>query len=382
MTLCVSCPEGHIVSVAPGKVGRTVACPCCFAVFRADLDMTASRQARKEEKKTRRSRDDDDDDDDDEEEKPRKKKPAAKPKDKADDRVAKGEPPAKAKGKAPAKKAASKRDEEEEDEDEEDEDEADREPEIDWTPRKRQLSLCTVGLFITIGAFATMIAFTAAAMFGLDWFMFFDVMASFQATKPADVVQKLVIADYGWLAAFIAAPFFALTQIILLVALFFNLSVPAKAEARSLALSGIVFGLLTFIFGILVLLAYYQVVVDDVVRAERMIQLMGGAAGLTFVISLMSTMAFQAKLMMFMNMKLEASQAVTNVGFYFVFLSAMFVVLFASIYICNYLHYFLGYALILALAAGAGLAGRTLVAQIMLMLKLNKTIQIYIKEAV
>jgi hypothetical protein len=396
MMLCVSCPEGHSVSVAPGKLGGAIACPCCFAVFHPDLELSAVREARKEEKKARRSRDDDDDEDDDgdeeEEEKPRKKKSAAKPKGKADERVAQGKPPAKPKAKAEepkkdakpaAKKAASKKDEEDEDEEEEeDEDEEEAEPEINWTPRKRQLSLCTVGLNITIGAFATLILFTAAVMVGLDYFMFFDVMQQFQATTAAEKVQKAVVEDYGILAAFYAGPFFALAQIILLVGLFFSLSVPAKAEARSLALSGIVFGGLTFVFGILVLLAEYKIVVSDDIRAANMKSLMGGAAGLCFVVSLMSTMAFQAKLMMFMNMKLEASQAVTNVGFYFLFLAGMFVGLFASIYICNYLHYFLGYAVILAICAAAGMAGRSLYAQIALMLKLQKTIRVYIKEAV
>ena len=96
---------------------------------------------------------------------------------------------------------------------------------------------------------------------------------------------------------------------------------PGKAEARSLAISGLVFGLLFFIFGTLTLLAEFQVVVSDQIRAERMEALMGGGAGLCFIVSLMSAMAFQSKLMIFMNMKLEASQAVTNVGFYFLFLA-------------------------------------------------------------
>src|SRR5438093_41623 len=104
MTLCVSCPQGHSVVIAAGKLGCTVACPACFATFLAEDDYSAARQARK----ANRSRDDDDDNDDDdedeEEEKPRKKKPAAKPKAKAkaDQRVAPGKPP--------AKKAASKKD--------------------------------------------------------------------------------------------------------------------------------------------------------------------------------------------------------------------------------------------------------------------------------
>jgi hypothetical protein len=372
MTLCVSCPEGHSVHIAPGKLGCVLACPCCFTVFRAAHDFSNARHARKEEKKARRSRDDDDDDDDEEEEKPRKKKPVAKPK---------AEEPKKKDDKPPKKKAASKKDDDDDEDEEEEEEAGDEEPEIDWTPRKRQLSLCNVGLSITVGAFGTLIGFTVFTMLWLDYCTF-GVMGDFQISTRVELIQAAVGVAYGINAAFIAGPFFTLTQIILLVALFFSLSVPAKAEARSLALAGIVFGILFFVFGVLVLLAEFQVVVADPIRAARMEQLMGGAAGLCFVISLMSTMAFQAKLMMFMNMKLEASQAVTNVGFYFVFLAGMLVALYASIYICNYLHFYLGYAIILAICAGAGMAGRTLYAQITLMLKLRRTITTYIKEAV
>jgi hypothetical protein len=368
MTLCVSCPEGHTVSIAAEKLGRPVACPCCFAVFRADLDLSAARQARKEEKKPRRSRDEDDDDDDEDEEveKPRKKKP--KPK---------AEETKKKDAKSTIKKAR-KKDEDEEDEEEEG-DEEEEEPEIDWTPRKRQLSLCIVGLYITMGAFGTMIAFTVAVCLYLDYCTF-EVLSGFQATLQPDKIQTDIISPGYGFASKIAGAFFALTQVILIVALFVNLTVPAKAEARGVAIAGLVFGFLCFAFGILLLLA--NSIFNDEARADNMVRLMGGAAGLCFVVSLMSTMAFQAKLMMFMNMKLEASQAVTNVGFYFIYLIAMFVVLIVSFYLCNYLHYLLGYVLIVAICAGAGMAGRMLFAQIALMNKMRHTILKYIREAI
>ena len=354
------------MSIAAEKLGWQVACPCCFAVFRADLDLSAARQARKEEKKSRRSRDDDDDV---KEEKPRKKKPKAK-----------SEEPKKKETK-PAKKTARKNVDEEDDDDDDDEDEeevAEEEPEIEWTPRKRQLNLCIIGLFITMGAFGTMIAFTVAVCLYLDYCTF-GVLSGFQATNKPEEIQKIISQGYGEVAAYIAGPFFALTQVILIVALFVSLAVPAKAEARGVAIAGLVFGFLCFAFGILVLLA--DSIAEDKIRADNMVRLMGGGAGLCFVISLMSTMAFQAKLMMFMNMKLEASQAVTNVGFYFIYLIAMFVVLFVSFYLCNYLHYLLGYVLIAAICAGAGMAGRMLIAHIMLMNKMRNTILKYIREA-
>lgn len=373
MTLCVSCPDGHRVPVAADKLGRAVACPCCFAVFDAGLDLSAARQARKEEKKARRSRDDDDDDDEDE--KPQKKKPKAK-----------AEEPKKKEAKPAPKKTARKKDDDDDEEDEEDEEE-DGEPEeeeefeIDWTPRKRQLHLCTIGVNITMGAFGTLLAFTVVVCLWLDWCEN-GVVNDFRLTTPVEKIFPAVNLAYGETATYVVAPFFTLAQVVLMVALFFSLSVPAKAEARSLAISGLVFGFLFFVFGTLVLLAAFQVVVDDAIRAENMMRLMGGAAGLCFVISLMSMMAFQAKLMMFMNMKLEASQAVTNVGFYFLYLAAPFACLYASVYVCNYLHYWLGYAVILAMCAASAMAGRMLYAHIVLMLKMNRTINTYIREAV
>lgn len=385
MSLCICCPEGHRVQITADKLGQSVACPACFAVFLAELDCSTGRGVRKEEKKPRRARDDDDDDDDDdeEEETPRKKKPAvkaesakkkdAKAKD-SSDQISEKPLPA-------AKKKPSRRDDDDDDEDgdEEEEEEHEAEPEINWTPRKRQLNLCVIGLYVTIGAFVVMIIFTATLAVTQNWFIY-GVMALFQAQIAADRISTG--AAYAWMAAFIAGPFFTIAQVVLMVALFFSLSVPAKAEARSSAIAGIVFGLFFFLFGLMALLAEFQVVVSDEIRAERLEMIMGLGAGLCFIISLMSTMAFQSKLMMFMNMKLEASQAVTNVGFYFVYLAGMLAFLFASVIICNYLHYFLGYALILATLVVCGMAGRILYSQISLMLKVQKTIFKYIRESV
>ncbi len=366
MTLHVSCPEGHCVAVAADKLGRTVVCSCCYAVFRADIDFSASRLARKEEKKARRSRDDDDDEEEEEEEeKPRKKKP--KPK---------AEEPKK-KDRKPAGKTARKKDEDDEEEDEDEKEE--EEPEIDWTPRKRELNLCIIGLYITMGAFGILILFTAALCVGVDWIVY-EIIGKFQNQVPMD---RIVTGPaYAELAGYIIGPFIALTQVVLIVALFVNLAAPAKAETRSLAIAGLVFGFIFFVFGILVLLAVFtKIVVEDEIRAQNMARLMGGAAGLCFIISLMSTMAFQSKLMMFMNMKLEASQAVTNAGFYFVYLVGMFAAQYFSLIVCNYLHFYVGFANILVIFAAAGMAIRMLIAQIMLMIKVQKTIQTYIREA-
>ena len=65
----------------------------------------------------------------------------------------------------------------------EDEEAEDEEPEIEWTPRKRQLNLCGVGLLITIGVFAILILFTATLAAFLDWFTW-GVMGLFQDRSP------------------------------------------------------------------------------------------------------------------------------------------------------------------------------------------------------
>ncbi|HZZ81600.1 MAG TPA: hypothetical protein VFE62_24070, partial [Gemmataceae bacterium] len=98
-------------------------------------------------------------------------------------------------------------------------------------------------------------------------------------------------------------------------------------------------------------------------------------------ISLMSTMAFQAKLLGFMRLSLEASQAITNFGFYFLYFFITFILFVANAYIYYYLHYLVGYIILLGVDALFAMAVRSVIAQIQLTLKLNRAIQAYIREA-
>ena len=82
-----------------------------------------------------------------------------------------------------------------------------------------------------------------------------------------------------------------------------------------------------------------------------------------------------------MRLSLEASQPITNLGFFFLFFFLTFILFFASAYACFYLHYLLGYVFILGIDAVFALALRALFAQILLNLKLNRAIHAYIREA-
>src|SRR5262245_43458196 len=121
MILRLCCPQGHPVDIAAEKLGDEVACPHCLTTFLAGLLAADRQHARKEERKSRRSRDDDDEDeeDEDEEEEDRPRKKA---------------------------KARSRDDDDDEDEVDDEDDESDDDEPIEWTPRKRQLSIVRTAL--------------------------------------------------------------------------------------------------------------------------------------------------------------------------------------------------------------------------------------------
>src|ERR1051326_8482742 len=123
MSISISCPQGHPVVIPAARLGSAGICPSCCESFLAEFDPGNMYNARPEKGKSRRSRDDDDDDDDEDDE----------------DEEEEEEPPRRKK-----KPVRSRREEEEDDDDDDDEDEVEEleeEAEIDWTPRKRQLSM-------------------------------------------------------------------------------------------------------------------------------------------------------------------------------------------------------------------------------------------------
>jgi hypothetical protein len=364
MNICISCPEGHPVILAAEKLGQMVACPRCFATFFAELDIGPSIGARKDDRKVRRSRDDDDDDDEDEEEEKPKKKPAAmKP----------GNPPAKK-----SIKGKSRDEEEDEDEDEEDDDDDDEageeEPEIEWTGRKRQLNKCGIGLTIMMVAFYMLVAMIVFLVLPMIWTVF-EV-----GNAIGNSENKLIEPKAGdwFLLGMIIAPMAVLVQTTLIVGLFFNFFVPARVGARGLVLCALIFGGLVYLLGTGVLLS--SGLKEDAARAANVNKLLGSAAGACFVISIMSAMAYLAKLMTFMKLHLEASQPITNMGFFFLYFAAMFGIMVANSYVSYYIFWFACFAMIVALFGAGGLAIRAGVAQAMLCLRVRRVIMKFIRD--
>ncbi len=391
MTLRVACPSGHPVILAADKLGTEVACPHCLTTFRAELEFDPRHHARKEDK-ARRARDDEDDEDDededDEDEKPQKKAAKKskdadeKPQTKAKPRKAKEEDDEEEEDEKPRKKkSAGKKEEndEEEDEDEDDEEEAEEEEPIVWNARKRQLKMCGIALIVMMVAYCIMMAFSFFLMLILD-FGTFGIMG-YIAEKQK--IEGLPLGDvWLWAFGFIAAPFLGLVQLVILVGMVMSLlSVPAKVEGRGSLIGGIVFGGLVFLLAILIALSATGVISSDAVRAERMIQLMGGLAGLCFLLSTMSAMAYHGKLLHFMNLRMEASQPVTNTLFYYIYFAGAFAIFLAAPYVCYYLFNFFGWILLLAIDAVVALAIRQLIAQAQMFLLAKRAIDKYIREA-
>lgn len=384
MAIQVFCPQGHLVIVAVERLDGEIACPHCFATFHAEVDSTVQKFARKEERRGRPSDDEDDEDEADEkpkrkakpekekgDEKP-KKKPKPRPKDEDED-----EEDEKPRKKAAARKKSQK-EEEDDDEDEEDGPPEEEEEPIEWTPRKRRLNMCRIGLYVMMGSYCILMLFTFLFMLVMD-FLTYGIGIYIGAN---DKIEGLPSGEFWtWLFAYTAAPFGALAQLVLLVGFFLNLMVPPKVEGKGPLIAGIVFGGLVFLAGILILLASNLVIVSDEARAERLVQLMGIGAALCFIISTMSAMAYHGKLLAFFNLKLEASQPMTNTLFYYMYFVGMFVVFLLTPYACYYLHPMISYILIVAIDAMAAMAIRMLLAQVQLFLKSGAMILQYIKDS-
>jgi hypothetical protein len=316
MSMRVVCPEGHSVLVDASKLGGTAVCPRCLTAFLVEMPDALVRNARKEESKSRRARDDDDDDDEDgddeEEERPRKKAKAKKPK---DDDEEENERPRK---KATAKKAKDDEDDEDEDEDDEprtkkksakkeddeDEEESDEEKEpeeveepIEWTPRKRQLKVASMGLIaMIVGCYSMM----AVALFNSIWI---------------DLYEFNVYAEALTLFHWISMPLLYLGLTAFVVGMVMSWWTPAKAEGRGALISALVFATIVYILGLLAGLTRLEVLLSDPARAKNFVQLLEVGSVVCLMISLASAMAYVSKLMIFMRLHLDASQAITNIGF-------------------------------------------------------------------
>lgn len=366
MTATVTCPQGHLVEIAAERVGCEVACPCCLTPFLAQANFDALARARKEERKARRSRDDEDDedeDDEDEDETPRKKKVARKEDDEDED-----DEPRKKKTARHRKDEDDDEDDEDDDEDEEDDDddvdEDDEEEEIEWTGRKRQLNMCAIGLIILLIGTGMLAVFMT----------FFDL-------------AMILMLALGWgsigffFTAFIAIPALFLGILGYIVGLIVNMFVPARAEARGPIIGGLVFFGIVVLLTIFVLLAYFDVIMSDPDRRNRMLELLKWGCYICFACGIISTMAYLAKLMIFMKLHLESSQPVTNGGFILLFMIVPILLTYINLWCITEIGDWMGYVLAFIYLIDGAICIRVLVLQVMLLLKVRRTIATYIRDA-
>ena len=353
-----------------------VICPHCLASFRGDLDLTPSRQARKEESKSRRSRDDDDEDDE-EEERPAKKAKAKKlNEDEEEERPRKKAEPKKAKKddeeETPRKKKKPRADDEGEDEEEEkdgdDETEAVEEEEpIEWTPRKRQLSVCAKGLMAMVVGCYCLVAFTVLTSLAIDCFEFIDDWKT------------------PWIGPFIfnwfALPLLVLGVTAIVVALVMNLWVPSRAEGKGSLVTGLIFATLVYFLGLLTLLTMLRLTVADNERAERFIGLLAGGTIICFIISMVAAMAYLSQLMRFLKLHLEASQSITNIGFILLSFALLLGLVYASPVLKGMADEWMKFVVALLAIVVSGFAIRMLTLHVFLIMKVRRTIAAYIKDS-
>ena len=380
MSICIHCPEGHLVLVAASKLGGEVVCPRCLAPFLADANHETARNARAEKGKSRRSRDDDDDEeDDDEDEKPRKKAKPSKAKKVADD----DEKPRKKAKSGKAKKENDDEDEEEEDEkpgkgkksksaDDEEEAEPEEEEEpIEWTPRKRQLKICSFGLMVQMIACHLL---AACAVFSLLAIIYYEMLEDF--TKDT---WKNGLAFY--LFYYAAVPFIYLATAAVMTSMVISFAVPAKAEAKAGILSALVFGGLVFFLAFLFILSWSGGLGADARVQENMIRLLAGGSMFSFALCFVSAMGYMSKLLNFMKMQLEASQPITNGAFVLLALIGLLILTLVSSTAKESIGTWMSWVILAAAVGCSGFAIYMLLMHIKLIQKLRGAIQTYIRDA-
>ena len=295
MSMCVVCPEGHPVLVDATRRGAAAICPRCLASFLVETDRASAWHARKEDSKARRPRDDDDEDD--EEERPRKKTTPKKAK--QDDDEEDEETPRRKK--QLRKKVDDEEDEDEDqEEDEEDEDEdEEEEPEIpiEWTSRKRQLNVGSIGLIAMMIGNYCLLALAAVTILAL---------ANQMLGAPAVIFVILF-----WVS--LALRFLGITGFV--VGAVLNLFAPSKIEGRAMLISTLVFTGLVYVLGLMILLCIKGYLVADPARGMRFAELLYLGAIICYAAGMLSAATYLSKLMIFMKLHLEKGQPISNMAF-------------------------------------------------------------------
>ena len=295
MSMHVLCPEGHLVVVDPNRRGAAAICPRCLASFLVEIDRAPAWHARKEDSRARRPRDDDDEED--EEERPRKKTTPKKAK--RDDEDDDEETPRRKK--QSRKTVEDEEDEGEDQEEDEDEVEGDEEEEpeipIEWTARKRQLNVGSIGLIIMMIGNYCLLALAA-----------FTILASANLMLGAPVWVVVIIF---WVS--VALRYLGITGFV--VGAVLNLFAPSKIEGRAMLISTLVFTGLVYVLGLMILLCVHGYLVADPARGRRFAELLYLGAIICYGAGMLSAATYLSKLMIFMKLHLEKGQPISNMAF-------------------------------------------------------------------
>ena len=212
----------------------------------------------------------------------------------------------------------------------------------------------------------------------------FYFLVGFTAFSTLAIMIWEVLAE-AWVAGlffrFLGLPLLVLAVAGHMACLVMNFAVPAKAEGRGAIIAGLVFfGLLIFVV-ILIIVTFFDGIMADPERKQRMMELLSYGAMLCFVLGLVSTAAYLAKFMIFMRLHLESSKPITSAGFVIL----TFAILAFLTVISPKVKEFIGdwMCFVVALAAGivGGVAIRILISYALLLAKIRKMISNYIREA-
>ncbi|MBM3995193.1 MAG: hypothetical protein FJ303_13725 [Planctomycetes bacterium] len=359
MSMRIECPNGHVIVVDAAGAGGDFVCPLCAGS--APFDIEAARHARKDEGKRRSSSRADDEDDEDDRPQKKSSKKSARPSDDDEDR--------------PRKKS---RDDEDDDDDRRsrkksrrrDEDETpeaqDSDDGIEWTPRKRQLQVASYALIVMIVGLSIFLAFN---FFNWKWMAFYEMELFGDAKTWAPAL-------FYWLSV----PLLYLGIIAFVVAMVMSLWAPSQVEGMASIITCLVFtGIILFV-GLLLILNYFELLLGDLARGARFVQIMAIASAACMVVGMMAAMAYLSQLMVFMKLTLESSQAVTNMMFVILLWGVMFALVYISPKAKDMVGDWFGYLLVGAAAAVTGLAEYILVNLILLIIQVRKTIDKYIKD--
>jgi len=191
-----------------------------------------------------------------------------------------------------------------------------------------------------------------------------------------DRAGPLTITLFNWISLPLA--FLGLTAFV--VGMMLNLAAPAKAEAKGALIAAIVFAGLIYVLGLLALLTMHGALVADPARRERFVQMFVGGALVCFILCMVSTMAYLAKLMIFMRLHLDSSQPITNIGFILLAFALLLGLVYASPLLKTSIAQWVCYIVVPVATAIAGFAIYMLTIQARLIIRVRHTIGKFIKE--